>query len=284
MNDNILKFKRCENCNELRNDGSQYVFDQRNDDVICRLCGTVVKKWNYSDRSLTFKDTAVAPKIFVPQDSLQKRGSQMINRFFPEESNKHKLHQKIEKIAELLEYEKNVVNRAKAQIEKFPRITKIRPSNLALASTLVVAKRSFDDYVNLKQVSRILGCNDLGKTVITVCNIMGLSQRSTPVAHIPKFLFMLGFKYKFVKHLKILYKKSRRFNGSIGSDTLMALVLIRFYCANKGKSSVCPSKISIEYIARLTFTSVSSIRGYIDGSGGKCTLYNKNILKNICLY
>jgi len=276
-----MQFKRCESCRQLRTDINQFVHDARTDDWICTLCGGVVKRWIYSERQHTFAHTA--PMIdngYIPATkgdvkALHKYGNNMINRFFPEEAHEDRLIARLKTLGEQLEYSENIINRGIVKLKRFPKLKKIRPIHHTLTAILVVAKRSYGEYVNLKSVSTQMGYPDLGKTVISVCSTLGLSQRSSPVSHIPRLVQLLGFGYKYAKHVKRHYLSARRKNGSIGSDTLMALVLLRFYLANIRKSKVPAKDINLEYIARITHTSKSSLKGYIDGTGGKCTLFNK---------
>lgn len=281
-----VQFKRCESCKQLRNDINQFVHDTRSDDWICTLCGAVVKRWIYSERSHTFAHTSeMVPNGYIPPPkettkALHKYGNNMIDRFFPEEARQDRLIARMKRICEILDYREIVLNRSIVKLKKFPALRKIRPVDHTLAAILVVTKRSLGHYVNLKTVSEQLCFKDIGKAVITVCSTLGLSQRSSPVSFIPRFAQLLGFDYKYVKHIKKHYIASRKRNGSIGSDTLMALVLIRFYMANKHKSKVSPRDIDLNFIAKITHTSKSSLKGYIDGTGGKCTLFNKKTKLN----
>lgn len=280
-----MEFRKCESCRQLRKDINQFVHDPRSDDWICTLCGAVVKRWIYSERQHTFAHTApMVPNGYIPAPkdttkTLHKYGNNMINRFFPQEAREERLIMRLKELGDILDYTENIVSRATVKLKKFPKLKLIRPIEHTLAAILVVSKRSFGHYVNLKHVSAILGFKDLGKSVITVCSTLGLSQRSSPVSYIPRFTQLLGFEYKYVKHVKRHYLHARKKNGSIGSDTLMALVLIRFYIANQSKSKL-KSKVDLNYISRITHTSKSSLKGYIEGTGGKCTLFNKKIKLN----
>jgi len=281
-----VQFKKCESCHQLRTDINQFVHDTNTDDWICTLCGGIVRRWIYTERRHSFAHTSpVVENGYVPPPTgqvrkLYKNGINMTNRFFPEEVRENRMIAELKSIGEQLEYSEKIINRGILQIKKFAQLRQIRPIQHTLIAILVVSKRSYNEYVNLKSVASQMNCRDLGKTVISVCSTLGLSQRSSPVSNIPKLVQLLGFNYKYVNHVKKLYLSSRRKNGSIGSDTLLALVLLRFYMANKQKSKVPSKNITLDFIARITHTSKSSLRGYIDCSGGKCTLFNKNIKSN----
>ena len=270
-----FNFKRCQSCRTLLPNGQQFVHDVRSNDWICTLCGAVVSRYMYGDQEHTYSDTVpVDSSLSTSATRLEARGHQrLMDRAFPASKRLDTLYAQLGTLATQLDCSDGVLSRAKVMIEKFPDLLKVRPHNHMLMAVLIVAKRSYGHYVNVKHVSTLLNVDDLGKTVITTCTIMGLSQRSTPESHIPYFTALMGFRYRFNRFIKKLYLQARRKNGSIGSDTLLALVLYKFFMANRTKTTV---DCTIEFIAKITHTSLSSLKGYVDGTGGKCTLFNKN--------
>lgn len=279
-------FRKCESCKQYVAP-HQFVHDPHTDDWICTLCGGVVKKWMYSNDNSHFDN---APPLALPQSGAQKKtaeqGERLLERFFPAEKRKKKMHAKLKHFGELLDVSESVLNRAGAQLTKFPKILEtIRPIDHAIVASIVIAKRSNSEYVNIKTICELLGWPDIGKVVIDVCNIMGLSQRSDPLHNINRLVYGLGLPYNTRKKIIKLYNYAQRSNGSIGSDTLMTLVLIRFFHANRKKSKLPPKMCKLGYFASLTNTSESSLRGYIDGTGGKCDLFHdKNRKKFLYLF
>lgn len=271
-------FKACEYCKKKLGP-AQFVHDIKSDDWICTNCGCVVKKYIYSDRAHTFAHTNSPAVTFSVSESTKHNtdNHQLLSRFFKKEDKEQKLRKKFEHFATLLDYPETVVNGAFAMINKFKELKQIRPFEMTVVACLIIAKRSKEEYVNTKLIESNLSMPGLGKRIISVCNTVGLSQRSDPLHYVPNYVQRLGFKYKYNKHVIRFYKRARKDNGSIGSDTLMALVLYRFFKANS-KKSVFRNQLDdniIEHIAEITHTSQSSLIGYIEGTGGKCTLFKQ---------
>jgi len=264
-----MKFRKCENCCQLK--PGQFVNDGRTEDWICTLCGVVVRKWIYSERQNTFMDSAPTAKAGVGGYNLIQR---MTNKMCVEENRELLRNRTISRFAFELDFNERVANRAQAQVNNFEELRTRRPMKETMLASLIVAKRSLKEYVNVKAIGKRTMMRDLGQHVIAVCKIIGLSQRSDPLLYVHSFVSFFTFPYSYHTHISSRYSAALLLNGSMGTDTLMALVLYRFYEANKRKCLVARN-ITLDDIAAITFTSPASLQGYVNGTGGKCTLFTK---------
>ena len=266
-------FKACENCKKNKG-ASQFRHDCVSGDYICTFCGCVVSKYIYNDRELTFTDAKSTPRIHKANMQSESRESvqneQRLLRFFPEIRKEKVVQKTTDELAFKLDCNDRCKSRAMAQINKFQKILELPNLKMVLIANLIVSKRSLGYYVNIKYVSKYLNVGDLGKHVMKICKIIGISQLNDPTKNTAYYLSALGFSYKFVARFNKLYTKARTDNGSIGCDTLMALCLIRFFVANETKSSY-QSRVDLPYIANLTRVSEISLKSYIDSD--KSTLF-----------
>jgi hypothetical protein len=268
-----MNFRPCVNCKQ-----KSFVNDTSSGDWICTKCGAVVARWMYGELERTFVESTPVPK--VPQRGANtalalRQIRTMTDKFFPNERASARQLRILEDAAYTLGYNQRTVNRAQAQLHKFPCLLEIKPVEKTMAAVLIVSKRSLGFFVNVKSASNDMGYNDLGQFVIRVCNTIGLSQRSDPVSSIPYLTELLGFKYKYSVCIRRAFEKYSKENGSVGPLTLLALILFRFWNANRSKSKFKTNSVDLQYIADITHTSLTSLSGYVDGQHADCTLFPK---------
>lgn len=270
------QFKSCENCKILQR--GQFIYDSITDDYICTICGCIVRKFIYSDRKLTYheKFNSIENLKSNKFPNHEKR-LLMLNRFFPKIDKLEFYFNKIEKYGQILNFNEIVFNKAKYWLKKFPKLIEIKPRKKVIFILLILSQRSYNYCLDFTNACKILNINGVAKLMLRISKILGVSQLYIPIYNISRLLFLCGFKYKYVKYLKKFYFQAREKNKSIGSDTLIALILIRFYIANKKKSNIPPHKITLKYITKITNTSLASIKSYVFGAI-KNTLFTKNNL------
>lgn len=224
------------------------------------------------------------------KDEMDKQAEiyrRMTQRFCKEEVHQDRREKRLDELAEILQWSERgldghgsrVTIKAKHFFIKSAALRSRRPVRHTAAAVLVVAKRECGDYVNIENVSNRLAIRDLGAHVIAVCKILGLSHRSRIEQTIPGFVTQLGFPYKYTKYISKLFEKYSRENGSMASNTIMALILNRFYETNKSKSKAPEGYVSLEYIATITGTSVTTLNAYM--TNGSCSIYPKKQNKRV---
>jgi hypothetical protein len=255
------------------------VHDERRDDWICTNCGAVVRQWYYSNCHRTFSETEAPPtakqsytiRSVLNLQSIQVKANAIACK---EDVKKDRFIAFLYRVATIMELGNRTAETAEGVYRRTPELQQRRPVVATVVALLVVTERSFGRYVNMREVSAITNTSKMGGHVIAVCKILGVSQRSDPANSINKYISIMRFPFKYGAHLLRLYKKTCVDNGSLGTDTVMALVIYRFFKSNREKSDKT-RPLTLEDIARMTDTSVPSLRGYIDGTGGKCTIFRK---------
>lgn len=277
-------------CQLCRKKGPEwFVYDEQTADLICTNCGCVQQKFFAQSiyGNIQSYHNPVHTVVSVPIDShpqakytetvkLKKQAEldrRMLERWDPEGTAEFKLTRAIEEYGEYLDYNQKIMTRCEHFFIKSKVLQKRRPRSLTVIATLIVAKRQCGDYVNITEISNFVGVGDLGAHVIAVCKILRISHRSRIDKMIPGFVSALGFPYKYNKVLQRLYNKFNRENGAMASNTIMALVLYRFYMTNKTKAKPKVKKVDIEFIAEITGSSVTTLSSYLHN--GKCTVFPK---------
>lgn len=285
----------CQNC-RIRG-AENFVYDTRRAELCCLNCAVVQSKifsqylygsvHSYTNPVHTVRSTSsdVHPQERARQkkdmEAQAKLYHRMTQRFCKEENAVDKREKQIDQFAEYLGWSDSGLNghqshvtiKCKGYFIRNEELRTRRPKKETIAATLIVAKRSCGHYVDVADISERLDLGDLGGHVIAVCKILGLSQRSSIESQIPGFVMNLGFPFKYKKHVEKLYNRYSIENGAMASNTVMALILHRFYFANKKKSNTGKFEVTIDYIARLTGTSVTTLNTYIQN--GNCTVYPK---------
>ena len=254
----------CELCKVADN---QFVHDTRAGCWVCTLCGCVVRKWLYADDSKhNYSDTHTATQAVSTVHSVGRdRMERLLDKVHPGEARERRLHAIIDEVARILDVNERVRGRAAAIFARFPALKKQRHLPRIVAAAIIVAKRSLGEYVNMKEASREMECK-LSVAVRKVLKETNISQGSLTMRAIPFFISQLGLPVAEERVLKDIFMRASRANGSIGSDTLMALCLFKF--ARKHHLH----HVSIATVAELTNTSATSLTSYIRGKS-HCTLF-----------
>lgn len=272
-----------------------FVYDERTADLICTNCGVVqgnvnaqflygtTSSYHAPVHTVRSAGTDVHPhERAVRKREMDKQAEiwrRMTQRFCKDEMTVDRRERRIDEYAEILQWSEagldghasRVTTKAKHFYIKCAELRRRRPIKPTIVATLVVAKREIGHYVNVDKVAEQVDVDDLGAHVIAVCKILKLSHRSRIDKCIPQFVTGLGFPFKYAKHVNKLYERYSRENGSMASNTIMALILHRFYFANQKRSKTGNVKVTLEYIAQMTGTSVTTLNAYI--GNGSCTIY-----------
>lgn len=290
------RFTHNKPCIHCKVRGAHYfVYDERTADLICTNCGAIQRNVNAQYLYGT-TNSYHAPVHTVrsagtdvhPHEKALRKGEldkqaeiwrRMTQRFCKDEVAVDRRERRIDEYAEILQWSEagldghssRVTTKAKHLYIKSAELRRRRPIRPTIVATLVVAKREIGHYVDVDKVAEQVDVDDLGSHVIAVCKILKLSHRSQIDKCIPQFMAGLGFPFKYVKHVKKLYERYSRENGSMASNTIMALILHRFYFANQKRSKTGNFKVTVEYIARMTGTSATTLNSYM--SNGACTIY-----------
>jgi transcription initiation factor TFIIIB Brf1 subunit/transcription initiation factor TFIIB len=287
--------KPCINC---RVRGSRhFVYDERHAELICTNCGAVQSNINshmlYGTTSSFHNPVHTVRHSGAdahPNERAARKGEmdrqaeiyrRMTQRFCKDDVSQDRREKRIDEFAEILRWSEcgldghgsRVTVKAKHYFIKTPALRGRRPVRYTTAAVLVVAKRECGDYVNVDEVSHRLALKDLGSHVIAVCKILGLSHRSRIEQNIPGFVTRLGFPYKYTKYVSKLFERYSRENGSMASNTIMALILNRFYETNQAKSKAPEGYVDLKYISDITGTSITTLNAYM--SNGACSIYPK---------
>lgn len=267
--------RKCENCRQLYE--GQYYHDTEHAELVCTGCGCCQRRYLSENIQHSYTDAKSINPIYTVKSvngtDLNKKAkliTRMTNRFCKEENAEYTRNEKIKEYAYLLDANQIVIDKCEYYFSKFESLRIRRPKNPTIVATLLVAKRECGIFVDVSDVSSLLMMGDLGAHVIAVCKIIGISQRSKITTNLPYLNDLLGFPYKYVHHIKRLYNVFSKENGSMATNTVMALVLWRFYNANKSKSKR-KEDLTLDELAKNTGTTVSTLEGYM--YNGTCTIY-----------
>lgn len=271
------------------------MYDEKYADLICTNCGAVQSNINsqmmygttssfhnpvhtvrHSGADSHPNERAAHKSEMDKQAEIYRR---MTQRFSKDEVHQDRREKRLDEFAEILQWSERgldghgsrVTIKAKHFFIRNATLRRRRPVRCTAAAVLVVAKRECGDYVNVDDVSERLAMQDLGSHVIAVCKILGLSHRSRIEQNIPGFVTRLGFPYRYTKYVSKLFERYSRENGSMASNTIMALILNRFYETNKAKSKAPEGYVDLDYISTITGTSITTLNAYM--SNGACSIY-----------
>lgn len=294
----MSKYNNTRPCLNCKVRGPQhFVYDEKHAELCCTNCGVVQTHINaqvlYGDTS-SFHNPVHTVRHSVadshPHERAAKKGEmdrqaeifrRMTQRFCKDEVSSDRRERCIDEFAEMLQWSERgldghhsrVTIKCKHYFIKHAALRRRRPVRHTVAATLIVAKRECGDFVDVDMVAKSLHMDDLGSHVIAVCKVLGLSHRSRIEQNIPGFVTKLGFPFKYTKYITKLFERYSRENGSMASNTIMALILTRFYETNKSKSKAPEGFVDLEYITSLTGTSETTINAYM--TNGSCTIYPK---------
>lgn len=247
-----------------------FIQDTQTDDIICSICGAVQPVINPYSGAGVFVE---APEYRVPNASERdflKLNDQMMTRVCPKEARVDNRDRIIREYCERLDLAENVEMRTKLFFEKYSdELESVRPHNNTIAACIAVACQSLNLYINVTRIEERLSLSNVGKTLTTICKIVGINQRAVILNSVPFLVSMLGFPFKYEKKLKNLYRKACRRNPSMGSETRMALCCYRLYLDNMEKSRA-KGRVKLSLIARITNTSEGSLKAYISGKSKNC--------------
>ena len=265
--------KNCFNC---RAQSSYFVYDTQHAELTCTICGVVQtningqllygNNYSYHNPVHTVKHRGFEKLEYDRLGSLYAR---MTRNICKKEVSINRLHKKIDRINEILDYQERTADHCKLLFKNNSSLRKRKPRSESVAAVLLIVRRKLGFYVNVSKASSLLNMKDLGSHVLSCSKLIKISFRSKIENFIPGFLSQLGFPYKYKKYLDRLYIRYSRENGSMASNTLMGLILWKFYNANLKKSKY--PNIKLKDIASMTGTSVTTLSGYIQKQ--KCTIY-----------
>lgn len=260
--------RSCEVCKVSEN---QFIYDAQTADWICTLCGCVVRKWffdeNFNANYEEYKD-AVHEKDYFKRQANKKQNttmSRMMDRANPEDVKDRKFHAMLSDIGDQLNFNERDRGRTETLFIKFPELKSQRKQYNVIAAVLVVAKKSYGEYVNINKIQSALNCK-LNQTMKEVMEIIGVSQSSLTLKAIPYYISTLALPFKEEKRLRNLFNKATRVNSAMGSDTLMAL------CIHKLLIHLQIKSFDLKFIANITNTSQNSLQSYVSGKNS-CTLF-----------
>lgn len=266
-----MRQSKCELCKQ--NYAGQYFYDHQHAELVCTNCGCCQRGYISEDRQHTFKETNPIYTVRGVIDKKAKIYFDMTNRYCKEENDERRREKFIKKYSEVLDLSQKVVDKCLYFYSKSKSLCTRKPRRQTIAATLIVAGRESGVFMDTKSTSDLLNIGDLGSHVLDVCRILCISHKSNMELQIPEFTSIMGFPYKYSTHIEKLFKRYRKENGSMATNTILALILWRFYNANKKKSK-SPKPITMKHISDMTGTSVATIKNYI--SNGKCTIFKKN--------
>jgi len=266
-----MKFSPCENCNQLF--PGQYVHDSRSGDVICTRCGCVARKRRFAYLHVGAFSHQHNPVFTTrPVADNRHRGGPIRTLIRAPLSDRRDTQRErlLAQYGDELDLCERVRARAASILSRYLKTRTPIPETVAAA--IVVARRALGLFANTRATATELGLKDLGPHVAAVARAARLSIRSDVLGAIPLLVQQMGFPVSFERHLRAHYTAAARANANIGANTLMALVLVRFYTANRARSTLRdPLKVP-EDMADMTDTSAVSMRAYMSGAR-RCSLF-----------
>lgn len=255
-------YKPCKMCKNT--DVSKFIVDNRMDDVICTVCGCV-QPWTMSCNDYT--SYSEPPPTMQPTASEKKflrLNEQMMIRVCPDEYKESKRIAQIDEYCDKLDLNESIKTKSTLLMKKyFDRVKHIRPQANLTAVCVILACQSVQRYINIKDMERFLGLENINNTIRGVCKVIGINQRSIILNSVPYLISMVGLPFKFEKKLRVLYKTICVKNPSMGAETRMALCLYKLYMDHMDVARY--KGADIKYIADLTNTSENSLKTYITG-------------------
>jgi len=252
-------------CNECKNsDPGRFVHDKTRDDVICTTCGIVQRGMFTSTNNKNY--STPVPVVAGGGASRIERG--MLTRFFPKEQKKLKCHMIISDLCSKYDICDMAMTRARVIFDKhMDDLLPIKPRINVLVACIIVACHSLKIYINISKIENYFLLSGVSKVYKTVCGIVGINTRVVILNSIPAMVCCMGLSGKYNKVLKTMFIKSSRKKSSIGAETRMALCCYKLYQDHGDKSK----KITLQNIADLTNTSITSVTSYINPKGGIIT-------------
>jgi transcription initiation factor TFIIIB Brf1 subunit/transcription initiation factor TFIIB len=223
-----LKFKRCEGCRQKIGDGSNFIHDRMTASIICTLCGVVQRNNGFHE---TIKDNRYFEEQGVAQGFTRtsQRMYHMTNVCCQKELKKDRVQRQLIKMSDQLDVIERVRDRAWLLFLRNECFFNIRPLTNVIGSALIIASHTLQIHLSLDTVQSLFRLKNLSSTHKDLCKKLRLNLRTTPELLIPLWVSKLGGKYSDNEHVKRLYKQLSRKYRSIGSETLLAGSLLKFY-------------------------------------------------------
>ena len=294
----MVKYNNNRPCINCKVRGPQnFVYNEIQAELCCIQCGAIQTNVNYQflyGDTMAFTNPVHSVRHCgvdsTSHDRAAKKGEldrqgeifrRMNQRFCKDELSTDRREKKVDEFAEILSWsdrglnghESRVTIKAKHFFITNELLRRRRPTRQTIAATLIISKRECGDFVDVDSVAKLLAMDDLGSHVLSVCKILKLSHRSRIEQNIPGFVTRLGFPYRYTKYISKLFNRYSKENGSLASNTIMALILKRFYDTNKAKSKFNEDIVDLEYISNMTGSSVTTIKAYM--TNGCSTIYKK---------
>lgn len=223
-----LQFKRCEGCRQKIGDGSNFIHDRMTASIICTLCGVVQRNNGFHE---TIKDNQYFEEQNVshPFTRTTQRMYHMTNVCCQKELKKDRVQRQLNEISDQLDVIERVRNRAWLLFLRNESFFSIRPMKNVICSALIIASHTLQIHLSLNKVQSLFRLKNLSNTLKDMCKKLRLNLRTTSELLIPMWVSKLGGKYSDNERVKRLYKRMSRKYRSIGSETLLAGSLLKFY-------------------------------------------------------
>lgn len=266
-----MRTSKCELCKQ--NYPGQFFYDHQHAELVCTNCGCCQRGYISEDRQHNFKDTNPLYTVRgVKNESKAKLYFNMTNRYCTEENEERRRNKTMKDMGDILELSQKVMDKCEFIFSKSKELCKRKPRKQTVAAALIVACRESGVFIDTKATSDLLNIGDLGSHVLEVCKLLKISHKSNLELQIPEFTRALGFPYKYSSQIEKLFKRYRKENGSMATNTILALILWRFYLANS-KRSKAPKPLDLSFISTMTGSSLATLKNYINN--GKCTIFQK---------
>lgn len=224
-----MDFHPCETCKKI-----QYVHDTTHDAWICTGCGTVERRYQYSDLRHTYTDSqavqAVPPPATHASRAIVRLNRQMQLRSDPGQARRDRFERITNDYADMLHMSSRIRQRA---IFLFSNMDAKLNAKL-VAACLVIGARSVGFFTTVRTVERVTGLRGLSATIKRVCAMQGISQRAVTLGSLPYFINVLELPYKSLQTLRQNYIELCRQFPSLGTETRIALACYKLVFSLSG--------------------------------------------------
>ena len=231
-------FKRCENCRKLVNKGTNFVFDGTS--FICTLCG-VVQRNNGFEYSIEKNTTYNEQPQSIAFDKQSERMYHMTNLTCQQELKENRIKRALYEMSDQLDTNERTRNRAWLLFLRNKSFFTIRPMKNTIASTIIVACYSLKIPLSINKVSTLFGLKNLSATVKIVCKKLKINMRVDAKILIPSWVSRVGGKYSDNKLVNRVYRALCKKHPSVGTETVLAAAIYKFYKGEKEIEEICKS-------------------------------------------
>lgn len=270
----IIKKRVRRICKLCKVEENQFVYDARRDDTICTYCGCVQDKYFNLVEYEVFREQPRIPYVDKELKSKQKQSQRILDSIDREGVKTRKFHAILKEMIDVLDFQERTKIKVEGMFKNFKQLHKIKPLETVIAAAIYIAQKQYSYQVNIKEMSEKLQIKKLSKMVNKISNeVLEIDNVSKIETSIPNYIDRMLMDRHDLKRIKKMYKIASQKNNSMGSDTIIALCL--YIRMKQLKLDEKHTFLNLDYISKLTNTSLNSLQGYISGKT-KSSMFKKN--------